>query len=205
VTKKEYRNLFLRLCSLLILLLICLPAFAQYSGNVQGVVSDPAGAAINGVSVQLRNSDTGVTAAVSTGESGNYRFSSLPPGNYVTTEVKGFRKAESSFTLSTSEILGIHVPLPLAATRRIVNVEVALPVVDTDDSRSETTLSSDTVRDLPEIHRNLWDILAVEPGVAGTGTRATGESPDGFADNFGPPRLPGRRTQAPCIIRHPVL
>jgi Carboxypeptidase regulatory-like domain len=150
VTKKGYRNLSLRLWSLLILLLICLPAFAQYSGNVQGVVSDPAGAAINGASVQLRNSDTGVTAAVSTGESGNYRFSSLPPGNYVlTTEVKGFRKAESSVTLSTSEILGIHVPLPLAATRRIVNVEVTLPVVDTDDSRSETTLSSDTVRDLP--------------------------------------------------------
>ena len=205
MTNKESR-LSLRLWSLLILLFSCLPAFAQYSGNVQGVVSDPAGAAINGASVQLRNVDTAVTAAVTTTGSGNYRFNSLPPGNYVlTAESKGFRKAESSFTLSTSEILGIHVPLPLAATRRIVNVEVALPVVDTDDSRSETTLSSDTVRDLPEIHRNLWDILAVEPGVAGTGTRATGESPDGFADNFGPPRLPGRRTQAPCIIRHPVL
>jgi hypothetical protein len=168
------------------LLLICLPAFAQYSGNVQGAVSDPAGAAINGGSVQLRNSDTGVTAAVTTGESGNYRFSSLPPGNYVlTTEAKGFRRAESSFTLSTSETLGINVALPLAATQQTVNVEVAPPVVDTDDSRSETTLSSDTVRDLPEANRNLWEILAVEPGVVGMGTRATGESPGGFADNFG--------------------
>jgi hypothetical protein len=186
VTKKEYRNVSLRMWSLLILLLICLPAFAQYSGNVQGVVSDPAGAAINGASVQLRNSDTGVTAAVTTGESGNYRFSSLPPGNYVlTTEAKGFRKAESSFTLSTSEILGINVALPLAATEQTVNVEVAPPAVDTDDSRLETTLSSDTVRDLPEPHRNLWEILAIEPGIVGTGTRAAQESPGGFADNFG--------------------
>ena len=36
MTNKEYRTVSLRLWSLLILLLICLPAFAQYSGNVQG-------------------------------------------------------------------------------------------------------------------------------------------------------------------------
>jgi hypothetical protein len=121
VTNKEYRSVPLRLWSLLILLLICLPAFAQYSGNIQGAVSDPAGAAIKGGSVQLRNSDTGVTAAVNTGESGNYRFSNLPPGNYVlTTGAKGFRRAESSFSLSTSETLGINVALPLAATQQTV-------------------------------------------------------------------------------------
>jgi hypothetical protein len=56
-----------------------------------------------------------------------------------------------------------------------VTVEVTSPVVDTDDSRLETTLSSSIVRDLPEANRNLWDILAVAPGVVGTGTRATGE------------------------------
>jgi hypothetical protein len=185
VTNKESR-LSLPLWSLLILLLSCLPALAQYSGNVQGVVSDPAGAAINGASVQLRNVDTAVTAAVTTTGSGNYRFNSLPPGNYVlTAEAKGFRKAESSFTLSTDETKGINVALPLAAAQQTVTVEVTAPVVDTDDSRLETTLSSNTVRDLPEANRNLWDILAVAPGVVGTGTRATGESPGGFADNFG--------------------
>ncbi len=185
MTNKESR-LSLPLWSLLILLLSCLPALAQYSGNVQGVVSDPAGAAINGASVQLRNVDTAVTAAVITTGSGNYRFNSLPPGNYVlTAEAKGFRKAESSFTLSTDETKGINVALPLAAAQQTVTVEVTAPVVDTDDSRLETTLSSNTVRDLPEANRNLWDILAVAPGVVGTGTRATGESPGGFADNFG--------------------
>jgi hypothetical protein len=67
----------------------------------------------------------------------------------------------------------------------MVVVEVAPPAVDTDDSRLETTLSSSTVRDLPEANRNLWDILAVTPGVVGTGTRGTSEAPGGFADNFG--------------------
>ncbi|MGA8272264.1 MAG: TonB-dependent receptor [Candidatus Sulfotelmatobacter sp.] len=178
--------LSVRLLLLSALLLFCLPAFAQYSSNVQGVVSDPAGAAINGASVQLRNLDNGVTAVITTSESGNYRFNSLPSGNYVlTVEAQGFRKTESKFTLSTSETKGINLALPLGSTQQTVNVEVAPPAVDTDDSRLETTLSSNTVRDLPEANRNLWDILAVAPGVVGTGTRATGESPGGFADNFG--------------------
>jgi hypothetical protein len=175
-----------RLSFLSVLWLCALPALAQYSSNIQGVVSDPVGAAINGASVRLRNVDTGVTAVITTVESGNYRFSSLPAGNYlVTAEATGFRKAESSFTLSTSETKGINLALPLAGAQQTVTVEVTPPVVDTDDSRLETTLSSSIVRDLPEANRNLWDILAVAPGVVGTGTRATGESPGGFADNFG--------------------
>lgn len=171
---------------LLSLFLFTLPCFAQYSGNIQGVVADPSGAAINGASVQLRNVDTGIAATTKTSESGNYRFSSFPPGNYVVSaEASGFRKTEASFVLSTAETKGVNLTLPLASAQQTITVEVTPPAVDTDDSRLQATLSADTVRDLPEANRNLWDILASEPGVVGTGTRAIGESPGGFADNFG--------------------
>jgi hypothetical protein len=176
----------LRLPSLLILLLWALPGYAQYSANVQGVVSDPSGAAIVGATIELRNADTGVRATFTTNESGNYRFNSLPPGNYViAADAKGFKRTEATFTLTTAETKGINLALGLAGTQQAITVEVHPPVVDTDDSRLEATLDSATVRDLPEANRNLWDILAVEPGVVGTGTRAVGESPGGFADNFG--------------------
>jgi hypothetical protein len=176
-----------RLLCLVVLLFPFSPlCLAQYSSNVQGVVSDPAGAAINGAVVELRNIDTGVAATTRTSDSGNYRFNSLQPGNYVVSaESSGFRKAESRFVLSTSETKGVNLALPLASAQQSVTVEITAASVDTDDSRLESTLSSDTVRDLPEANRNLWDILAVEPGVVGTGTRAVGESPGGFADNFG--------------------
>ena len=175
-----------RLWSLVFLFLCSLPCVAQYSGNIQGVVSDPAGAAINAASVELRNADTGVTSTITTTDSGNYRFSSLPPGSYVlTADAKGFRKSEARFTLSTSETKGINLAMPVASALETVVVEVAPPAVKTDDSRLETTLSANTVRDLPEANRNLWDVLAVAPGVVGSGTRGAGESPGGFADNFG--------------------
>jgi len=57
---------FLRRWFFLILLFGCLPVYAQYSGNVQGVVSDPAGASINGASIELRDVDTGVTQTATT-------------------------------------------------------------------------------------------------------------------------------------------
>lgn len=171
---------------LLFLLCFSLPCLAQYSSNVQGVVSDPAGAAIVGASVQLRNTATGVITTATSSDSGNYRFSSLPPGDYVlSAESSGFRRAEAKFTLDTSETKGINLTLPLASAQQSIVVSVVAPTVDTDDSRLQATLSSDTVRDLPSANRNLWDILAVTPGVVGVGTRLAGEAPGGLPDNFG--------------------
>ena len=63
VCKPECRiSVCVLLC--LICLLFTIPAYAQYSSNIQGVVSDPAGAAINGATVQLRSMETGVTASM---------------------------------------------------------------------------------------------------------------------------------------------
>lgn len=160
--------------------------FAQYSGNIQGVVSDPSGSAINGATVTLHNGETGVTATTTTSDTGNYRFSSLEPGHYVVTaEAKGFRTTEENLTLETSQTQGINITLPLGSASQTVTVTSEAPPLDVDETRLVATLSAATVRDLPELNRNLYDVLAVTPGVVGTGTRGPGESPGGGADNFG--------------------
>lgn len=167
-------------------------AYAQFNGNIQGIVSDSSGAVVANASVLLRNVDTGVEAQTTTSASGNYRFSSLEPGHYlVITRASGFRETQVDVTLGTSETQGINVTLQLASSTQSVNVVEQAPALDTDDSRLQATLSSNTVRDLPEINRNIYDVLAVAPGVVGTGTRGAGESPGGGNDNFG--------TQTPSI------
>ncbi len=184
----KYRNRI----GLFFLLLATVTCFAQYSGNVQGIVTDQNQAAIPNATVHLRSVDTGILQSTASDNAGFYRFSSLAPGNYVVSvEAPNFRKEESQFTLSTAETKGINLTLHVATAEQSVLVEVAPPTINTDDSRLETTLESQTVRDLPEANRNLWDTLAAAPGVSGTGTRAQGESPGGFADNFG--------TQTPAI------
>ena len=171
---------------LVLLILSTFTCFAQYSGNVQGAVTDPSQAAVTNATVHLRSVDTGITQSVTSDSSGFYRFSSLAPGNYVVAvEAPNFRNAEAKFTLSTDETKSINLPLSLASAEQTISVDVTPPTIDTDDNRLETTLDSETIRDLPEANRNLWDVLAVEPGVVGTGTRGAGASPGGFADNFG--------------------
>lgn len=160
--------------------------FAQYSGNVQGVVTDPSDAAVANASVRLHNVDTGIEAATTTSSSGNYRFSSLEPGRYTVTAIApGFKTQVINLTLGTSETQGINIKLLLASATEAVSVSAEAPVLDVDESRLQATLSSNTVRDLPQANRNLWDVLAVAPGVVGTGTRGAGESPGGLPDNFG--------------------
>jgi len=177
---------WLRQAAFFVSLLWSLTSFSQYSGNVQGVVTDPTGAAVGNASVRLRNVETGIEAATTTSDSGNYRFSSLEPGRYsVSVTAAGFKTQVINLTLGTSETQGINVKLSLASATEAVSVTAEAPVLDTDESRLQATLSSNTVRDLPQANRNLWDVLAVAPGVVGTGTRGPGESPGGFADNFG--------------------
>ena len=171
---------------------LCLAAFspgifsAQFSGNIQGVVSDSSGAVAAGVSIELRNVDTGIKQAVITSESGNYRFNSLEPGHYVVVASKaGFRTTEVNLTLATEETQGINITLPVATASETVSVTTEAPVLDTDENRLQTTLTGQTVKDLPTINRNLWDLVTVTPGVVGLGTRGAGEAPGGNPDNFG--------------------
>ena len=164
----------------------CCYAQTVFSGNIQGVVTDPSGAAVAGAKIGLRNLDTGVTATIETSISGNYRFSSLPPGRYtVRAEASGFAATEQNVTLGTGQTQGINIALALATATQGVTVVSESPPLDTDENRIQATLSSETVRDVPALNRNLWDVLSVAPGVVGYGTHGSGESPGGGADNFG--------------------
>jgi hypothetical protein len=78
--------------------------YAQFSGNVQGVVSDPSGAPIAGASVRLRNADTGIEQNTTTTSSGNYRFSSLEPGHYLVTAARAATTTPTA-TIGTCQIL----------------------------------------------------------------------------------------------------
>src|SRR5439155_11934263 len=67
------------------------PARAQVVGQIQGTVTDAQGAVLPGVSLTLRNTESGaVRNTVSEGD-GQYRFAGLQPGVYeLKAELQGF-------------------------------------------------------------------------------------------------------------------
>jgi hypothetical protein len=161
--------------------------FAQYSSSIQGVITDSSGAAIAGATIELRNVDTGVKLTTTSSTSGNYTFVNMAPGHYIVhVAAQGLQVKEVDVTLGTAEVLGTNITLGVASVNQslTVSAEQVAPI-DTDDTRLQVTLDSHTVLELPEMNRNLWDVLSVTPGIVGTGTRGAGEAPGGGSDNFG--------------------
>ena len=79
-----------------------LPAMAQFTSNVQGVVQDSTGAIVPKAQLLLVNTSTNDARSAQTDPAGNYRFVSLAPGTYkLSVEASGFAKAEADFTLLT--------------------------------------------------------------------------------------------------------
>src|SRR5215469_10392199 len=52
------------------------------TARLQGTVTDPSGAAINGAAVNVTSTETGRLSTTSTNELGYYTDTALPPGNY---------------------------------------------------------------------------------------------------------------------------
>src|SRR5260370_7838323 len=73
------------------ILLLAGPARAQFSGNIEGVVTDPSGGAIGSVKITITNVSTNVSASTASDSGGYYHFLSLAPGRYkVRVEASGF-------------------------------------------------------------------------------------------------------------------
>ena len=174
--------LAISLCSLLALWAV--PAFAQFTANIQGVVQDPTGAGIAKGQIELLNVATGERKSTTSDSSGNYRFVSLAPGNYkVTVEATGFSKTETSVTLLTEQNVNLPITLRVGSASESVVVSTEAPIIDTADSRTELTLDNKGVAELPIVGRNLVTLVTMAPGVSGLGTSTSG-SPASGVDNY---------------------
>src|SRR2546426_12238195 len=94
-------------------LLLASAAFAQNTGSLRGVISDPSGGVLPGATVVLVNEATKETRQVQTDSKGGYFFASVSPGVYtVRIEMPGFKKAENkAIRMSANDTKGLDVPL----------------------------------------------------------------------------------------------
>ncbi|HTS31008.1 MAG TPA: TonB-dependent receptor [Bryobacteraceae bacterium] len=163
---------------------LCVSGWAQFSGSIQGTVSDPAGAVVPNAKVQLKNNGTGVSATTTSDAEGNYRFVSLAPGSYqITVDAAGFNSTNVPFTLTTSENLNLPVSLKVATAAQSVEVTGEAPVLNTAESRTQMTLETSALSNLPLAGRNMISLVTTAPGVIGIGT-VVGGSPGSGVDNY---------------------
>ncbi len=143
-------------------------AFAQQTtGNISGRVVDAQGAAIPGVTVTARSTETGfVRTDVSDGE-GIYRLNSLPIGPYdVTAELSGFQAyARKGVTVNVAQTTDLSVELKLAGVSESVNVTAEVPLLRTSDSSVGGVVDVTKIESLPLNGRQFANLAMAIPGV----------------------------------------
>ncbi|MDE0104371.1 MAG: carboxypeptidase-like regulatory domain-containing protein, partial [Bryobacterales bacterium] len=176
-------------CSLpatLVSLAILLPAvaLAQFGSSIQGTIVDQSGAVIPGAGVTLTDISTGIERMGETNVSGVYRFPSLGAGEYeVRVEADGFAVMLIPVDLLTNQIGEANAQLDVQAAAERVVVTAEAPVLDTADSRLQSTVEEELLDDLPFGSRNMLGLAAVAPGITGYGLLAGGTA-TGPPDNF---------------------
>jgi len=165
-------------------------ALAQFSGNVQGAVADPSGAAIPNAAVKLVNLGTRVTANTKTDAAGNYSFVNLQPGSYeISAEASGFTTTVVTVNLLTDQTLNVPITLALQTVTQKLEVTAEAPVLNTAETRNQMTLATGTLSELPMAGRNMISLVTMAPGVSGVGTMGggvpgSGGTPGSGVDNY---------------------
>jgi hypothetical protein len=137
------------------------------SAALVGTVTDQSAAGLPGVTVTARNTDTGFTRSVTTGETGAYRLEFLPIGAYqVEAALSGFKTAiKSGIVLAVNDSVRIDLTLAIGGLNETVTVAGARPLVNTVTADLSKTVDGGAIQSLPIVDRNVYSLLDLTPGV----------------------------------------
>lgn len=165
---KSFSNAFAVFC----LLAAVSTAFAQTTGNLQGIVRDPNGAVVAGAAVKVTNTETGQVRETTTNEDGLYRVVNLIPGQAYQIEVaaSGFsnRIVENvSIRLATENSADIELGVQGASGEVTVTGEA--PLINSTQNQLSTSYSQRQLTQLPYNGGAIDNLALLTPGVVTPG------------------------------------
>jgi len=146
-------------------------AFGQ-TADVVGQVVDETGAVLPGVTITLKNVDTGMTRTTVTSERGLYSIRAVPPGNYeLTAELEGFETVtQTGLKLTIGATATLNITLRIAAVREVITVTGETPLIEGTQSDISTDIPQQMIENLPLLGRNFVNLALLAPG---TGVQTT--------------------------------
>ena len=140
----------------------------QETATVIGTVLDAQKAALPGVTVTVRNVETGFNRAGVTDAEGRYRVAAIPPGSYeISAQMQGFGTGvRRGITLTVGAEAVINFEMTLANVAEEVTVTADTPIVETTTSAVQGTLRREQIDLLPLPARDYTAVLRLVPGAA---------------------------------------
>jgi len=189
----------------LFLLGACAGLAQTVTGNIEGRVTDPSGAAVPNAKITARATGTGVTRNTVSNAEGFFALPYLPPGAYeVSAEAAGFQVQGANAAVELNRTTVLDFDLSVAGTQQAVTISDIAPVVDTTSGQIRRSVDESLVASIPLGGRNFRNLFRLVPGFQtnptsgqdnftlssgssasfnGTGTRAATFQTDGIAND----------------------
>ena len=139
----------------------------ETAAEINGQVTDAAGAAIPGATVVISSDATRQERRVQASEDGVYRVTQLAPGTYtLTVEQAGFKRhVESGVVLNARDRRLLNVALEAGNVNETVTVTSEQNVVQ-DTPTQQTLISGTQVMEIPLVNRDFTKLMELVPGVS---------------------------------------
>jgi hypothetical protein len=126
-------------------------AFAQATGQINGVVTDNSGGVVPGVTVTAVESATAVSRETVTGANGRYQFAAMRPTSYeIRAELPGFRTVRrTDVSLAANQNLTLNITLELGDLSETVTVAGEAASVDISSATIAEVVDSKRIVELP--------------------------------------------------------
>ncbi len=151
----------------LLILAVASPLWSQLpTATLNGIVTDPQGAAVAGAKVTLISQATGVKRETTTGDAGQYVFAELPAGDYtLRIERSSFAPREyKDLRLEVGRAITIDAKLTLATVGQQVIVTEAEAGIELTQSVVQGQVTSTTIENIPLNGRNYLELAFLVPG-----------------------------------------
>ena len=157
-------------CSALLLLFVPALAAAQATADLRGRVLDQQGSATPGVTVLIRNQETGTFRETVTGAEGGYLIPSVTPGRYeVRVTLQGFKNfVQRDVLLEVGRTTQLEVRLEVGGIEEAVTVTADVPLVNTTSKEIGGNVTQAEMASLPSFNRNFISYISLLPGIVPT-------------------------------------
>jgi hypothetical protein len=153
-------------------LLLLLPALALAqsgpTGGLSGTVTDPAGSAVPGAAIEVKNVATGLRRQATTNDQGYWEVRFLPTGKYrVQIESTGFQKlVQTDLNVEAAVISTVPARLQIGSLTEAVTVVGEPPLVAGNTATTSRQIDTRELLQVPTSTRSFTHLLSGETGVS---------------------------------------
>lgn len=158
------------------LLISSVPANAQVTAALTGVVADPSGARLPAATVTAKQIETAAVRNTATDDAGRFQFQDLPVGAYEVTVAKsGFQTlVRGGIHLSVGQTATLNLTLQVGSVEEQVTVTGDVSLVNMTTTDSSGVVREEQIKDLP-LNGRSYDLLTLlNPGVVNFTWEKTG-------------------------------